>query len=143
MFEGWSLKRQIKVRQIGPLFPKRQILYNRFTDRLPILFQKKWNLNFGIFKYWLHWKDSNIESYNYRFKGTTGVLDLYLQHTSNVNGVWEWVIAAKYSWFTVSVTGWINRAVYQRWECWAWQLDGKTQLFRLIHILLGESDIIT
>ena len=32
---------------------------------------------------------SKIEWYNYRFKGTTGVLDLYLQHTSNVNGLWE------------------------------------------------------
>ena len=34
---------------------------------------------------------SKIEWYNYRFKGTTGVLDLYLQHTSNVNGFWECV----------------------------------------------------
>ncbi len=30
-------------------------------------------------------------AWNYRSKGTAGVLDLYLQHTSNVNGLWEWV----------------------------------------------------
>ena len=36
-----------------------------------------------------------IPGYNYRFKGTTRVLDLYQQHTSNVNGLWERVSISK------------------------------------------------
>ena len=81
---------------------------------------------------------SKIEWYIYRFKGTTGVLGLHLQHTSNVNGLWEWVSVND----LYKIRKYITESLSTFHFVWAWMCICCTKIDLSRYVLTDTAEVL-